>query len=255
MEEYLKVAKDIALEAGTIMHEAFGVGVMHTIKEDRSPLTDADERINRMVIDRLERAFPEHSLIGEEGRKLTDSSHVWVFDPIDGTVPFLRGVPTNVFSIALVQNGEPVLGVVYDPYMKRLYHAVAGEGAFMNGEPIRTSEQTALAHSHIEIDGHRGFRDLSLFQRALDADVRFLAYSSTVYADMLVATGQLEGVVFPLVKPWDCAAAKVIIEEAGGVTSDLHGNAQRYDRDTKGFVSAGNADYHSKLLTLIRDSV
>jgi fructose-1,6-bisphosphatase/inositol monophosphatase family enzyme len=109
--------------------------------------------------------------------------------------------------------------------------------------------------SYIETDGHRGFKNLEFFTRAFEEGVRFLSYSSTVYAHMLVATGQLQGVVFPIGNPWDCAAAKVIVEEAGGTVSDLHGNDQRYDQETKGFVSAGNAAYHAKLLTLIEPSI
>ncbi len=255
MKGYMSIAKEIALEAGVIMTEHFGIGLEHTLKEDNSPLTIADKSIQELVTSRLEAAYPAHSLYGEEGKKIRESEFVWVFDPIDGTAPFLRGIPTNVFSLALVQNGVPMLGVVYDPYMKRLYHAIRGEGACMNDHPITTSYRTELPGSYIETDGHKGFKNLELFERARQENVRFLSYSSTVYAHMMVATGQLDGVVFPLPKAWDCAAAKVIVEEAGGITSDVHGNEQRYDVDTKGFVSACTPEFHTKLLALIAPSL
>src|SRR5581483_9309819 len=132
MQEYLETAKALAEEAGAIMLESFGFSIEHTLKADNSPLTTADTRIHKLVIDRLSTQYPEHSLYGEEGHITRDSStYTWVFDPIDGTAAFLRGIPTNVFSIALVVDGVPELGVVLDPYLKRLFHAVRGEGAFL----------------------------------------------------------------------------------------------------------------------------
>jgi fructose-1,6-bisphosphatase/inositol monophosphatase family enzyme len=261
MREYMEIAKEIALEAGSVMTEHFGMGVQHTFKEDahsvsnQYPVTEADQQIQQLVTSRLEAAYPAHSLYGEEGKKIKESEFVWVFDPIDGTAAFMRGIPTNVFSLALVHTGVPVLGVVYDPYLSRMYHAIRGEGAYLNDQPISTSSNTELAKSYIELDGHKGFKNMDLFERAREAGVRTLSYSSTVYANMLVATGQLEGVVFPLPNAWDCAAAKVIVEEAGGITSDVYGNEQRYDAETKGFVSAANPEFHQKLLGLIAASV
>ncbi|KND49574.1 MAG: myo-inositol-1(or 4)-monophosphatase [Parcubacteria bacterium C7867-008] len=256
MDEQLKIAKEIALEAGVVMTQYFELGMRHTFKDDHSPLTKADELIQELVIKRLSEAYPEHSLLGEEGKQIQEgSTYTWVFDPIDGTAAFLRGVPTNVFSLGLTENGVPVLGVVYDPYTKRLYSAVRGQGACMNDVSINASSHADLARSYIATDGHSGFKDLTFFERARIERVRCLSYSSTVYASMMVASGQLQGVVLPLGNPWDSAAAKVIVEEAGGVTSDLYGNDQRYDTQTKGFVCAGNANFHSKLLELIAPSI
>lgn len=261
MQEYLDIAKEIAQEAGVVMTSHFGMGLQHTFKPDgqsvsnQSPVTEADQLIQDLVVSRLRAAYPEHSLYGEEGSDMKGSEFVWVFDPIDGTAPFMRGIPTNVFSIALVKDGVPVVGVVYDPHLDRLYHAVRGEGAYLNGQPISVSTRTELARSYIETDGHKGFKNLDFLEAARTAGARMLSYSSTIYAHMLVAAGQLDGVAFPLPNPWDCAAAKVIVEEAGGVTSDIYGSEQRYDKETKGFVSAGTPEFHEKLLALIAPSV
>lgn len=255
MQPYLEVAKAVAHEAGGIMLESFDIGTPHTFKDDYTPLTEVDKQVNAHVLARLGAAFPEHSLLGEEGERATDSEYVWVFDPIDGTVPYLRGIPTNVFSLALVKDGEPILGVVYDPYLKRLYQAVKGEGAFLNGVRMATSDHIELSRTYIETDHHRGFKDLDLFQRLLEKDVRFLSYSSTVYSTMLVAAGQIEGVVYPGTKPWDAAAAKVIIEEAGGTTSDVRGNPQRYDAEINGFICSCTKEYHAKLLEVVEPSL
>ncbi|MEK7510924.1 MAG: inositol monophosphatase [Patescibacteria group bacterium] len=255
MPHYLDIAKAVALEAGGLMTNAFGIGVPHAYKDDYTPVSEVDTQVNALVITRLSEAFPEHCLLGEEGSCTKESEYTWVFDPIDGTAPYVRGIPTNVFSLGLVKNGVPVLGVVYDPYMDRLYHAVQGESAFLNGERIHTSAHTELSRTYIETDNHRGFKDMTLFQRLLDADVRFLSYSSTVYSTMLVAAGQIEGVVYPGTKPWDAAAAKVIIEEAGGVVTDKEGNEQRYDGPINGFIAACTRDYHDKLRAVVGPSL
>ena len=251
MEDTLHLAKAVAIEAGDIMLDSFGLDTVHTLKADHSPLTAADTKVNALVIERIRTEFPEHSFLGEEGTQASESEYVWVFDPIDGTVPYMRGIPTNVFSLALVKDGIPILGVVYDPYMKRLYHAVKDGGAFMNDKPIHTSTRTDLSHTYIETDHHKGFTDLSILTRLMANDVRFLSYSSTVYGSALVASGQTEGVIFPGRKPWDAAAAKILIEEAGGTTSDITGNGQRYDRDLNGFIAGCTKEYHAKLLALI----
>lgn len=254
MTAYLDLAKAIALEAGAIMLENFGPSTEHTLKEDHSPISDADVRINAHVIERISAAFPEHSLLGEEGEVLSDSSHVWVFDPIDGTVPYVRGIPTNVFSLALVIDGVPALGVVYDPHLKRLYHAVRGEGAFLNDKRISTMKDAVLERGFIEISGKKRITKSTLYDELRNADVHLLSFYSTIYAQMLVACGQIEGAMYLSSKPWDCAAAKVIVEEAGGITSDLAGNDQRYDQSLTGFVTGANTAVHEGLLAVARTS-
>lgn len=256
MERFLSTAKEVALEAGAIMLTHFSAGAAHVLKADRTPLTKADTLVNELVLRRLGDAFPEHSLLGEEGSVMKDSEYLWVFDPIDGTSLYLRGIPVNVFSLALVRDGLPILGVVYDPYLRRLFHAVHGKGAYVNDVPIRTSRQRTLSRSAIAIDGFRGFEDLAFLEELRAQHCRFYSFGSTVYAHMLVATGQLDGVVFPLVRPtWDSAAAKILIEEAGGVTSDLFGNSQRFDAPIQGFVSAGTQAFHRELLACIEQSL
>lgn len=250
MTSHLELAKALALEAGAIMLENFGPSTEHRLKDDRSPVSDADTRINAHVIERISRAFPEHSLLGEEGEVLSDSSHVWVFDPIDGTIPYVRGIPTNVFSLALVIDGVPTLGVVYDPHLKRLYHAIKGEGAFLNDTRISTMQDATLDHGFIEVSGKSRITKSTLYDELRNAGVHLLSFYSTIYAQMLVACGQIEGALYLSSKPWDCAAAKVIVEEAGGITSDLAGNDQRYDGPLSGFVSGANAQVHERLLAI-----
>ena len=123
MIEQLDFAKSLANEAGEVMLQHFQVGVANETKalEGDTPVTVADKAINSMVIEAIKRQYPDHSVIGEEESNRRDNAeYTWVCDPIDGTIPYVMGVPTNVFSIAMVdKDGQPVVAVVFDPYMKR----------------------------------------------------------------------------------------------------------------------------------------
>jgi fructose-1,6-bisphosphatase/inositol monophosphatase family enzyme len=130
MNDYLDFAKKLALQAGDIMLQYFDTDIAVETKEDASPLTIADTTINKMVIAAIHEKYPDHGIIGEEESDHTvGTKYVWVCDPIDGTIPFTMGVPTSQFSLALVKDGVSILGVLYDPYTKRMYEAVKGARA------------------------------------------------------------------------------------------------------------------------------
>jgi inositol-phosphate phosphatase / L-galactose 1-phosphate phosphatase / histidinol-phosphatase len=114
-KDYLYFAIKIAKEAGDIMRAHFSLGMKKEWKEDNSPLTITDTAINELVIQKVKESFPEHGVLGEEASlETTDATHIWVVDPVDGTIPFSHGVPTFAFSLALVVDGVPQLGVVFD---------------------------------------------------------------------------------------------------------------------------------------------
>ena len=126
MDDYLETAIALAHEAGRVMLDHFKMGVAADLKADSSPVTIADETINQIVIDWIRSKYPTHGVIGEEDSvDGSDSRFTWVCDPVDGTLPYTLGIPTNVFCLALVDDGEPVVAVIYDPYMDRMYTAVA----------------------------------------------------------------------------------------------------------------------------------
>src|SRR3989344_6391631 len=141
MEEYLTFAKNLALNAGNIMLKYFQVGLDSKVKSDNSIVSVADEEINQLVIDEVSKKFPDFSVFGEEGSVHKKSNFVWVCDPLDGTVPFVKGLPVSVFSLALVEDGKPIVGVVYDPFTKRLYCGTLGGGATLNDSSIIVSNK------------------------------------------------------------------------------------------------------------------
>ena len=249
-EGALDFAVSMAREAGALMKQNFSLGMKKEWKEDKTPLTATDIEINAMLLKTCREKYPAYSFIGEEGSELVESEYTWVCDPIDGTMPFAHGWPTFVFSLALTKNGESILGVIYDPICDRLLHAEKGGGAFLNGTKIHVSQNAQLGKTTFVESG--GFSKLPHLQEILmAAGCRVPTLFSCVYAGMLIATGELVGQVYKYDKPWDGAAVKVLVEEAGGKVTDLEGKEQRYDKEINGFV-ASNGLVHQKLLDLIR---
>lgn len=260
MNKYQLFAKSLALEAGAIMSHYFEKGVAQREKADKTLVTTADEEINQLVIDRVAEAHPEHAVYGEEQSTTNqEAEFVWSCDPVDGTFLFAKGVPCNVFSLALTQHGQPIVGVVYDPYMKRMFSAVKGSGAFLNDQPIKVSDKSVFDYSlALDMEYWPGV-DLELDNVEKHAEKKygldFYAIGSVTYCCMLVAWGRFDGVVFAggKGKSVDVAAAKVIVEEAGGRVTDIDGNDQRYDGDINGCVIT-NGLIHENMISLIKEA-
>lgn len=258
-EKELTFAKNLALKAGKIILENFGLSYDSKIKQDTSPVTIVDEKINRLVIEEVNQHFPTHSVLGEEQNSITDSKYVWICDPIDGTIPFTMGVPVSVFALALVIEGNPVLGVVQDPYTERLYTAVHQQGAFLNNQQIRVNNSGLNSKSRINFDWWPQ-AEYKIYEPIFDLCVRTGAYifspGSTIQAGVLVARGQFTASIFSGTtgKFVDIAPLKVIVEEAGGTVTDLFGNQQRYDQDIKGAI-VSNGIIHQEIVDALSQSL
>lgn len=257
MGDYKKFAIDFIKRAGQVMLEHFMLGVKKHIKPGLGPVTEADLAINRMLIAEVKERFPDHGVLGEEASNLQSagSEYVWVCDPIDGTIMFARGIPISTSALALTRNGESILGVVYDPFCDRLYLAEKGQGATMNGKPIHVSQTAKLhgAEGVMEISAASKFDILDLPKLLKVREKANVAiFNSLVYTAVLMAAGQFDFIVFPRTGAHDAAAIKIIVEEAGGKVTDLFGDDQRYDHETKGFV-ATNGKIHDQLLKVIKE--
>lgn len=256
MKDYRNFALELAEEAGKIIKTNFTLGMKKDWKSDFTPLTETDLKINQLVLDVVAKEFPEHSVIAEEGSDFSEKSeYVWVCDPVDGTVPFSHGIPTCVFALALVRNGESILGTVYDPFLDRLFFAEKDKGATLNKEKIAVSKSTSLEKTLVGIAGRGKNAKYGSKNKVVEflEDKRALVLNlgSIIYMDMLVANGEFAAAIFGGDKPHDSAASKVIIEEAGGKFTDLFGKNQRYDRDVKGHL-ASNGTLHQELVDIIK---
>lgn len=252
MDSYKDFAEDIANKAGNIMRANFSLEMKKDWKEDNSPLTVTDTKVNSLVIEQVRKTFPGHGVLGEEGSLAGKSEYLWVLDPVDGTLPFSHGLPTFTFSLALTKNGESILGVIYDPMMDRMFTAQKGEGTFLNGKKVKVSSQKELsAKSILAVESRKVFARLR--KNLAETNYYVVSISCITYSSMLIATGEFAGAIFGGNHPWDAAAVKIIIEEAGGICTDLAGNEQRYDVDINGFI-ASNKFIHHQLLKLVKSA-
>jgi fructose-1,6-bisphosphatase/inositol monophosphatase family enzyme len=233
------------------MRKNFSLGMEKTWKENNTPVTISDTTINRFVIEAVNKDFPSHGILGEEESDLKESEYVWVCDPLDGTIPFAHGIPLSTFSLALTQEGAPILGVIYDPYMDRLFVAEKGKGAYLNDKKIKVSDR-GLQNNTLTIEGSNRYPPFNNVRMELsNQGTKILSMMAFVYSGMLVSAGELVAAVFAHKNPWDVAAVKIIVEEAGGKCTDIEGNDQRYDRETNGFI-ASNGVVHEQLVDLLK---
>ena len=216
MEEYKKFAVSVAKESGKIMMDYFKIGMNREYKKDTSTVTQADFKINSLVIERVSKLFPTHSVLGEEESNIKKGSeYVWVCDPIDGTIPFSLGIPISVFSLALVKNGEVILGVVYDPFCDRLYFAEKGKGAYLNDKKIKVSNKSSLEMARIEYEMYnRSKYDLQpLINELKKYNALLVNFAAYINPSMLVAAGEFTATLFPHITAHDAATVKIIVEE------------------------------------------
>lgn len=253
MNNYKTIALDLAEKAGELMRKNFSFETKKTWKKDNTPLTETDTAINRLVIETLSKNFPEHGIIGEEESLKKKSDYQWVCDPLDGTVPFSHGYPIFTFALALVKDGEPILGIIYDAMLDRLFLAEKGKGTTMNGKKINVSAQKSLAEKGVvEVNARGKYRKVQdLIAERARYTVNFISAS---YASVLVASGAFTASIYEYENPWDGAAAKIIVEEAGGKVTDIEGKEQRYDKEINGFI-ASNGLVHNELVRLCKTAI
>ena len=249
-----KFAIDLAKQAGEIMRKHFSDSITKEWKKDSTPVTVADKEINELVVQTVLKNYPDYGLLAEEGgSNYTNQEYVWVCDPIDGTLPYSHAIPASTFSLALVKDGDPILGILYDPFIDRTYFAEKGKGAELNGEKITVMNDSDLAGKVIGTVTwpNAPYDFMGLYNELFKLDVRPVNMVVTTYFGMLVASGQLIANIFHGDSPWDIAAQKILVEEAGGKVTDLEGNQQRYDKKTAGML-ASNGLVHDQLLDIIK---
>lgn len=257
MEEYLNFAINIANYAGKVMKEYF-FEKENTIefKEDRTPVTYADKVINNYLIDMVKKTYPNHSVDGEEAKLLNNSKYIWVCDPIDGTSMYTRHVPISTFSLALVIDGDPVVGVVYDPFLDDMYTAIKGKGAYCNNKKIHVNNKKygELGTSVDVCMWNNAKYDTIEIMKEIRKDVKTCQVGSIAHASMLVARGTISAAIFPGTEHGHCdiAASKLIVEEAGGIVTNFKGEEQRYDRDIDGGVLT-NKEINPIILSKIKE--
>ena len=231
MNSELNLAKDAANEAGALILNYFKADYEIKDKGYHNPVTTADFESDTCIREFLTGARPDYGWLSEEtvdSPDRLDKERVWVVDPLDGTKEFVEGVPHFVVSVALVENGEPVVGVLFNPVTKETFTAAKGEGAFLNDEPIRCATKDDVSDMVILNSRSETRRGLWSPYDGTFGELR--AIGSVAYKLGLTAAGKAD--IFASLRPkneWDICAGNCIINEAGGKLIDLYGNPRKYN--------------------------
>lgn len=255
--EYLEFAKSIAEQSGKIMLKHFRADSLITNwKSDNSPVTIADLEINKLVINSVKSAYPNHGVIGEEESYMPQKDYVWVVDPIDGTAMYDLGMPNSTFCLALVVEGEVWVSVVLDPYTNRLFWATKDGGTFKNGQPLTTPKIKNHKHTYAFIPtGSRQephlFEELIISVKSQGAKVLFIPSFS--YLSTLVIEGLASVALMAYGSPWDSAAISLIAKEAGCVVTNLSGTPRKYNEWSDGII-VSNSNFNEFYLEAVKNA-
>ncbi len=246
--------QDIARDAGQIQRETY-----HKVKDWRTKsgrgdiVTEVDLACEKLIIERIRQQYPSDPILSEEAGALglEEDRPVWVIDPLDGTRNYMAGIPFFCVSIGLVRKGVAELGVVYDPTHDEMFYARLGEGAFLNGESIRVSDECCLEDCIISVAWVKRKVDHEQFTHFIDRLGRetsyFRRFGSAALAACYVACGRVHAYLQGGLNPWDMAAGVCLIQEAGGLVTDFHG-APIDLRKKKIEIVTANPELHSALM-------
>ena len=216
-------------------------------------VTKTDKKVEKIIIEELEKARPKYGFIAEEsGERKNESEFNWVIDPIDGTSNFMHGIPHFAISIALEKNSEVISGIVCDPIKNETFYAEKGRGAYLNNRRIRVSSRKSLDEviglygcpPMIKIDGNKFFDQI---KKASSQIHKLRNYGSAALDFTYVAAGRADFAWYDHLNYWDYAAGKIILLEAGGTITDFAGKSFVKQKET--FIS--NSYIHDEVIKIL----
>lgn len=253
--EYLQTAIDLSRAAGDILNYYAGRDKLVEFKGQANLVTIADKKSEELIIGGILGRYPTHSILAEESGVTQPGARVqWIVDPVDGTTNFAHGYPFYCVSIAVEERGEVICGAVYDPVRDEMFSAARGRGAYCNGEPIRVSEVDRLAQALLITGFPYNFREridtiMDQFKKFLVASQAVRRGGSAALDLCYVAAGKLDGFWELNLQPWDTAAGRIILEEAGGLVTDFNGAP--FSIFMKEIV-ASNGRVHQEMLAILK---
>ena len=256
VKKFLTAARQAANAAGEIIRAGWEQPRMIDYKGPIDLVTSVDRTAERSIIEVLQRDFPEHSILAEEDTELAGaaSEYRWIIDPLDGTTNFAHGYPQVSVSIALEFSEQIILGLIYDPLRRECFRAVKGQGAALNGTPIRVSAvrelDKALLGTGFPYDRRENADFYLNFFKAFLTRCQGIRRNGSAALDLCyVAGGRLDGFWELKLKPWDIAAGALIVAEAGGSVSDFSGRAfSIYGTETL----ASNGTIHDEIVHVLQ---
>lgn len=226
LSELKSFCKLLADESGKIIRQNFRKKVEIETKADESPVTIVDKKAEEKMREIITKEYPEFGILGEEfGKVNPDAEYQWILDPIDGTRSFIAGTVTFGTLIALLKNGKPILGVINQPVLNEFLIG-DNESAELNGEKVTVKECTKLEDAlllttdQLLIEKHQ---DIAKFDKLVHK-VKLYRQWGDCYGYYLVASGFADLMIDPIMSPWDFMALIPVINGAGGIITDYHGN-------------------------------
>ena len=248
----VELAASLADAAAKVVMWYFRSPLTVESKPDKSPITAADREAEAAMRALIEDAYPAHGIIGEEIEdRLAGAEYVWVLDPIDGTQSFVTGKPLFGTLIALMRNGEPILGVMDMPAIGERWVGVGGRETTFNGEPVHVRACKDLAQTWLYATSPHMFGDENFpaFERLRQKTWRAV-YGAECMAYGLLANGTIDLVCEGTMKLYDYAALVPIVEGAGGVITDWRGQALGMEGDGT-VLAAGDARIHAAAVQVL----
>lgn len=257
----LALAKQAAATAGEIIRNYFEQGISGETKSldgsQQGQVTKADLDAERAITAMILEEFPGHQILAEEEHSQGGASaeHLWIIDPLDGTNNFAHGIAHFAVSIAYYFQGQPKCGVVYEPVRDDWFVASAGQGSWYNDQPAKVSRESSLDEALIALGfyydrGELMKRTLATMQDLFEQNIRGVRRFGSAALDLAyVGTGRFGGYFEYTLSPWDFAAARLFVEEAGGKVSDCLGNELELQKSS---ILATNHLLHEQMLKLIR---
>lgn len=252
VDELVAFAELLADEARSILREANAAPTDVQYKADASPVTDLDRRIEAHIRTFIDDRYPEHGVLGEEhGSRDLDANLVWVLDPIDGTAPFIAGIPVYGTLIGLAHRGKPVLGIIDHPATDDRWVGIAGQATTRNGEAVRARRCGDLGAA-FTTNSNPDFLtadERARFER-VRSRVRYTQYGGSCYAYGLLASGRTDLALDGGLDIFDILAVVPVIEGAGGVVTDWAGEPIELGWQGR-VLAAGDPALHREVLALL----
>ena len=255
MTDFMEAALEVSTEASDLLRNRFGRLVQVERKGNFDVVTEADRSCERLIVDRLHGYFPSHSIIGEEGTHIRGAGDFsWIIDPLDGTANFVHKFPFFAISIALIKEGQPILGVVSDPVHNECFSAEAGSGTRLNGMASKVSRTCQISESLLATVFPAHIRESNgniYYYQHLDCMSHGVRRAGSAALDLAyVACGRLDALWGFGLKPWDYAGGLLLVPEAGGVVTDMMGRLADLNSQ---HLLADNGFLHDQLLTALAE--
>ena len=253
-EDFVDLANRLADASRPILRSYYRRKLDVDIKSDASPVTQADREAEAAIRKLIAARFPEHGIFGEEfGKERADAEYVWVLDPLDGTRAFVTGRPTFGTLIALIRNGQPLLGVIDMPVLNDRWVGVMGRPTTLNGEKVTARPCPALNKAYLSASIPLMFDTAEKRARfdAVSAKALSTTFGGDCYQYGMVATGFLDVVIECSLVEYDYLALTPILEGAGGRITDWQGNGLKLGSDDK-VIATGDARVHAEALEILQ---